>query len=510
MCHAIGRPEDLQVQEVPDLQPGPGQVLLQMKAAGVNFPDALMIQGKYQFKPPLPFAPGCELAGVVLALGEGATGVQVGQRVLASCVCGAFAEQVLVDARHILPMPDDLGFDVAAAFMLAYGTSYHALKGRAQLKAGETLLVLGASGGVGLAAVQIGKALGARVIAAASTADKLALCQRQGAFAVINYAQEDLRGRLKALTDGRGPDVIYDPVGGSYSEPALRSIAWGGRYLVVGFANGEIPSLPLNLPLLKGASLVGVFWGEFVRRQPADFLRDVAEMLALLREGRITPHISRRYGLEQGAQALRALLNREVTGKVIITANGEAGVTSSPAAAGLTTAALAAAPSRPALVEEVSTTDSALPTTAAELAQWVGRDLGVSSWITLDQARIDDFARCTQDTQWIHVDVQRAARESPFGGTIAHAFLSLSMIPLTMYEVLGTGLRVKAVLNYGLDRTRFMSPVRSGQRVRNRIRVVALQDKGPGRWLLTTENTFEIEDQDKSALVATALGYLIE
>jgi len=500
LCKTFGLPDTLVLDQLPDPQPGPGQVLLEMRAAGVNFPDALLIQGKYQFKPTLPFAPGSELAGVVVAVGEGVTNVRLGQRVIASCPIGAFAEKVVVDARQVLPIPKGVGFDVAAAFTLAYGTSYHALKGRAKLRVGETLLVLGASGGVGLAAVQIGKALGARVIAAASSTDKLALCQRNGADALINYHTEDLRTRIKELTDGKGPDVIYDPVGGHYAEPAFRSIAWGGRYLVVGFANGEIPALPLNLPLLKGASIVGVFWGEFVKHQLPDFIQDLGEMFGLLAQGKLRPHISKSYPLARGAQALQDLLERKVTGKVIITANETQA--DQPADAAI--------PQSGAAVQASATPATALPTTPTELAQWVGRELGVSSWITLDQARIDDFARCTQDQQWIHVDVQRAVRESPFGGTIAHAFLSLSMIPLTMYEVMGTGLKVQAVLNYGLDRTRFMSPVRSGQRVRNRIKVLALQDKGAGRWLLSTENTFEIEGHDKPALVATTLGYLIE
>ncbi|MDD5031068.1 MAG: zinc-binding dehydrogenase [Rhodoferax sp.] len=503
LCKTLGLPDTLLLEEIPDPQPGPGQVLLEMRAAGVNFPDALVIQGKYQFKPALPFTPGSELAGVVLAVGAGVTNVCPGQRVIASCQLGAFAEKVLVDARQVLPMPPGLGFDVAAAFTLAYGTSYHALKGRGALKAGQTLLVLGASGGVGLAALQIGKALGARVIAAASSADKLALCQSNGADALINYHTEDLRTRLKELTDGKGPDVIYDPVGGHYAEPAFRSIAWGGRYLVVGFANGDIPALPLNLPLLKGASVVGVFWGEFVKRQLPDFIQDLGEMFKLLAQGKLRPYISKSYPLAQGAQALQDLLERTVTGKVIIT-NGdvkEASASSTPA--GVATAGPTA----------TSTTDtSALPQAIrpTDLTQWVGRELGVSSWITLDQARIDAFAQCTQDHQWIHVDEQRAALESPFGGTVAHAFLSLSMIPVTVYELLEGRLQVKATLNYGLDKTRFMAPVRSGQRVRNHIKVVALQDKGQGRWLLTTENTFEIEGQDKPALVATTLAYLME
>lgn len=319
ICKSLGMPDTLSYEEVADLQPGPGQVLVGMKAAGVNFPDALIIQGKYQFKPTLPFAPGAEFSGVVLALGEGVKTCKVGDRVIAACPHGAFAEQVLVAAKQIIPMPQDMSFETAAAFTLTYGTSYHALKGRAGLKEGETLLVLGAAGGVGLAAIQIGKALGARVIAAASTAEKLAICKSNGADELINYSTEDLRDRVKELTGGKGPNVIFDPVGGKYAEPAFRSIAWCGRYLVVGFADGDIPSLPLNLPLLKGASIVGVFWGEFVNRQLFEFIRDLGEMFALIEQGKLKPHVSKTYPLAQGAQALQDLLDRKVIGKVLIT-----------------------------------------------------------------------------------------------------------------------------------------------------------------------------------------------
>lgn len=319
MCKTLGMPNTLVYEEVPDPTPGPGQVLLDMQAAGVNFPDALIVQGKYQFKPPLPFAPGAELAGVVAALGEGVKNVKVGDRVMAACSHGAFAEKVLVSAKQVIPLPPAISFETGASFTLVYGTSYHALKGRAALKAGETVLVLGAAGGVGLAAIQIAKALGARVIAAASTAEKLAVCEQNGADACINYTTEDLRERIKALTDGKGPDVIFDPVGGQYAEPAFRSIAWNGRYLVIGFADGSIPSLPLNLPLLKGASVVGVFWGEYVARQLFDFIRDLGEMFALIEQGKLVPHVSKTYPLAQGAQALQDLLDRKVVGKVVIT-----------------------------------------------------------------------------------------------------------------------------------------------------------------------------------------------
>ncbi|MDQ1918783.1 NADPH:quinone oxidoreductase family protein [Massilia pseudoviolaceinigra] len=318
VCKAWGLPDSLVVEQVAAPVAGPGQVLLDVKAAGVNFPDVLIIQGKYQFKPELPFTPGSELSGVVSALGQGVTNVKLGDRVIAFTAQGAFAQQIVVPAQAVMPMPPGMDFDTAAAITLTYGTSHHAVVDRAALQAGETMLVLGAAGGVGLAAIEIGKALGARVIAAASTDDKLAVCREHGADATINYSNEDLREAIKAATDGKGPDVIYDPVGGIYAEPAFRSIGWRGRYLVVGFANGDIPKLPLNLTLLKGASLMGVFWGEFAKREPKANMAAMRELMGWLAEGKIRPRISGRYPLEQTAQALNDMAARKVTGKVVI------------------------------------------------------------------------------------------------------------------------------------------------------------------------------------------------
>lgn len=319
ICTAFDQPETLTVQTVPDPTPGPGEVVLQVEAAGVNYPDALMVMGQYQIKPPLPFTPGAEAAGVIAAVGEGVTHLRVGQRAAAFTGTGAFAERLLAPATSVMPLPDGVPADVAAGLPLAFGTSMHALVDRAQLKEGETLLVLGAAGGVGLAAVMIGKTLGARVIAAASSEEKLALCREHGADETLNYSSEDLRERLRTLTGGKGPDVIYDPVGGDVAEPAFRSIGWGGRYLVVGFAGGGIPKLPLNLPLLKGASLVGVFWGEFARRDSRANARNLSRLLGWVADGTIRPLVSERYPLERTPEALRALLERRVTGKVVVT-----------------------------------------------------------------------------------------------------------------------------------------------------------------------------------------------
>jgi len=311
-------PDSLGVEDIADPIPAKGEVLIAVKAAGVNFPDTLIIQNKYQFKPPLPFTPGGELAGVIEALGEGVTGLSLGQHVIAFTGWGAFAEKIAADAKRVLPMPEGMSFEIAASFVMTYGTSYHALKDRAALKAGETVLVLGAAGGVGLAAVEIAKALGARVIAAASNADKLAVCKAHGADDLIDYSKEDLRERIKAITAGQGVDVVYDPVGGKFSEPALRSMAWRGRFLVVGFANGEIPSIALNLTLLKGCSIVGVFWGDFTRREPGASAQDLTELMRLLAAAKLKPLVSETYPLDKVADALNAVMQRRVTGKIVL------------------------------------------------------------------------------------------------------------------------------------------------------------------------------------------------
>lgn len=318
LCKAYGPPESLVIEEVESLRPGKGQVVIAVKACGVNFPDTLIIQGKYQFKPAMPFSPGGEVAGVVKEIGEGVERVQVGDRVIVFAGWGGFAEEIVADAARLIPMPDGMDFTTAAAFVMVYGTSMHALQDRAQIKPGETLLVLGAAGGVGLATVELGKVMGARVIAAASSPEKLEICRQHGADEVINYAAEDLKERVKQLTGGKGVDVIFDPVGGNYSEAALRGMAWGGRHLVVGFAAGDIPRIPLNLTLLKGCSIIGVFWGSFVERDPTRNQQHLRELMAWFAEGRIKPRISAIYPLEQAAQALNDILERKVTGKVVL------------------------------------------------------------------------------------------------------------------------------------------------------------------------------------------------
>jgi NADPH2:quinone reductase len=312
-------PEALTWKELPTPDPKAGEVRVAIRAASLNFPDLLIIQNKYQMKPPLPFVPGSEYAGVVDALGEGVTQIKVGDAVAAFGGMGGFATHVCVDAQLIMPLPHGFDFDDAAAFICTYGTTHHALVDRAQLRAGETVLVLGAAGGVGTAAIQVAKAVGARVIAAASSDDKLALCRDLGADETINYVQGNIRDALKAATGGKGPDVVYDPVGGDLAEPVFRSIAWRGRYLVIGFAQGTIPSLPLNLTLLKGASIVGVFWGEFARREPQRNAQALAELASWYAAGRIRPVLDCKLPMPQLKAAFARMGSRQVHGKLVMT-----------------------------------------------------------------------------------------------------------------------------------------------------------------------------------------------
>jgi NADPH2:quinone reductase len=305
-------------KEIPTPVPAAGEVLIEIQAASLNFPDLLIVQNKYQMKPPLPFVPGSEYAGVVRALGEGVSHLKVGQSVACLSGTGGFGTHTLAPAKLCMPLPEGFPPVDAAAFIMTYATSHHALIDRGQLKAGETVLVLGAAGGVGTAAIQIAKAAGAKVIAAASTPEKCGLCKELGADATINYTQENLRDALKALTDGKGPDVVYDPVGGEFAEPAFRSIAWRGRYLVIGFAGGPIPSLPLNLPLLKGASLVGVFWGDFSRREPQANAAMMAELAQWYGQGKIKPVIDRTMAMHELKAAYAHMGSRGVMGKLVM------------------------------------------------------------------------------------------------------------------------------------------------------------------------------------------------
>ena len=312
---------------MPSPAPGKNQVLISVKACAVNFPDVLMLQDKYQFRPTLPFPPGGEVAGTVKAVGEGVTGVSEGDRVCVSVGNGGFAQEVLADARRCIQIPKNVDFDVASSFIVTYGTSFHALNDRAKLKAGETLVVLGAAGGVGLSAVEIGAAMGAKVVAGASTQEKVDLAKKHGASDGFVYPplplsrdqQKALSETIKSKTDGKGADVLYDPVGDQYAEPALRAMNWEGRYLVIGFAAGEIPKIPLNLTLLKGCDVLGVFWGASTARDPKRAQDSLQELMNWIAAGKLHPHVSAKFSLPDGGKAIRMLMDRKAQGKVVVT-----------------------------------------------------------------------------------------------------------------------------------------------------------------------------------------------
>ncbi|KAB2950615.1 MAG: NADPH:quinone oxidoreductase family protein [Rhizobiaceae bacterium] len=319
LCRAFGPVEDLRLEDVASPVAGQGMLCVSIEACGINFFDGLAVQGQYQTKPPFPFSPGGEVAGVVTALGEGVEGLSLGDRVMAFVGFGGYAEEIAVPAAVATKIPEAMSFEEAAGFMIAYATSHHALKDRAALKPGETLLVLGAAGGVGLTAVEIGKAMGARVIAAASSDDKLVVASRHGADDLVNYSDGELKDKVKALTGGRGVDVVYDPVGGKLAEAALRAMAPEGRFLVIGFASGDIPSIPLNQYLLRQVSAVGVFWGAFAKAEPERNAANVAELLAWYEAGKLRPHISETYPLERFQEGLGRVMSRQARGKVVLT-----------------------------------------------------------------------------------------------------------------------------------------------------------------------------------------------
>jgi NADPH2:quinone reductase len=320
VCKELGLADKLElVDDWADPELGEHDVLIEVKAAGLNFPDVLIIQGKYQIQPELPFIPGAECSGVVTAVGANVTRYKVGDRVLSMGASGAFCEKIAANEYAVFPMPQSLSFEQAAGISITYFTSYYALKQRANIQPGETLLVLGAAGGVGTTAIELGKLMGARVIAAASSQEKLALCKQLGADEVINYNEVSLKDAVKELTGGKGVDVVYDPVGGDYAEPAIRSMAWNGRYLVIGFASGPIPKIPLNLALLKGCSLVGVFWGRFSGEEPEQNIKNIEELWELFDGGKISPVVTDSFPFAQYEEAFNCLIERRARGKVIMT-----------------------------------------------------------------------------------------------------------------------------------------------------------------------------------------------
>lgn len=502
--HTPGGPETLQLDELEDLSSRKGEVVVQVDACGVNFPDLLIIEDKYQFKPARPFAPGGEVAGTIIDVGEGVGHLQAGQRVLAICGWGGFAEQVAIDARRVFPIPDELDSVTAATMLYTYGTVLHALQDRAKLSEGETVLVLGAAGGIGLAAVELASVMGATVIAAASTEDKLTLCRHKGAAHTINYVQDDLRERVKALTGKKGVDVVVDPVGGHHAEAALRCMGWDGRYLVIGFAAGGIPKLPFNLPLLKGSSVMGVFWGGFVEREPSKNMQNLVKLLEWMKRGKIRQHIYREYRLEEAPQALRDMADRKVQGKAVVVLRDVERRAVAKAAAKKESSNATDPPSPATAAADPLTLSS-----VAEAKDWVGQPIGTTAWTTITQEMINHFAEATGDHQWIHIDEERAQRELPEGRCLAHGYLSLSLISKNVYELIHLK-GVRWSLNYGTNRVRFPHPVYAGDRLRMHATLEKLEKRTDGGTLIMLHCTMEIDGRDKPACVAEVMSVVYE
>lgn len=515
LCTEFGTPDRLSLADVPAPAIKPGHVIISVKACGVNFPDTLMIQNKYQFKPPLPFSPGAEVTGIVKEVGEGVKGFKAGDRVFALTGWGGMADEVLADATRCVPIPPMIDFVSGAAFFYNHATSYHALKDRAELKAAETLLVLGAGGGVGLAAVELGKLLGATVIAAASSDEKLAACKEKGAEHLINYAKDDLRTRLTEIVGDKGVDVVFDPVGDKYAEPALRAMAWKGRYLTVGFAAGDIPKIPLNLALLKGCAILGVFWGSFVMREGAKAMQNTVELANFLVQGKVKPHIHKIYPLKDAAEALEALMQRSVVGKAVVvtdaytrneTPNEESAPAQKPASP---KPAVASDASTAAQADGVTATDTGVRfRDVAAMKTYIGKTLGTSAWQEVSQDMINLFAEATLDRQWIHIDMERAKAQSPFGTTIAHGLLSLALTPQFLYGIMAID-SAKMMLNYGYNKVRFISPVPTGSRLRMNAALREVES-GPGGHKIYLELTVEREGADKPVCVAESVSVVME
>ncbi len=500
ICEQFGLPESLVFKEIPTPTITSKQVLIKVVTAAVNFPDALIIQNKYQFKPTIPFSPGGEVAGIIIEIGQDVNHLAKGDRVVALCGWGGFAEQVVVEANRAFKIPNNINWYTAAATLYNYGTSYHALKDRGQIQPGQTILILGAAGGVGLAAVELAKKMGGIVIAAASSNEKLAICKLKGADYTINYSQEDLRESIKKITSDKGVDLVYDPVGGALAEPALRSLTWKGRYLIVGFASGTIPSLPFNVALLKGCSIIGVFWGAFTEKEPALSMQNLASLIQMILQGDIQQEIYKVYTLNQAPQAIRDLIDRKVIGKAIIQVSEEKDATNPTSIDHKIEKT----------IQENLLTNIKLPVSflnKTDLLQAVGRSLGTSNWLIVNQTMITDFANATLDKQWVHIDSEKASLLLPDGKTIAHGYLSMSLVSQFLYQMIHIE-GVNSFLNYGINKARFINPVQCGDEIRLHASIAQAELQENGALKLFIQCSMEIKGKSKPAYVSEIISLI--
>ncbi|MEI8074288.1 MAG: zinc-binding dehydrogenase [Bacteroidota bacterium] len=499
LCENFGSPKQLMVRDTASPTINENQVLIAVKACGVNFPDNLIIEGKYQFKPELPFAPGGELSGTIISVGKNVTQFSKGMRVLALSGWGGFAEEVAVDANRVFPLPEEIDYLSAAGTLYNYGTSYYALKQKAAIKSGETILILGAAGGVGLAAVELAKLMGAKVIACASTNEKLAICKEKGADFTINYLQEDLRKKIQEITNNQGVDIVYDPVGGLFAEPAIRLMAWKGRYLVVGFASGNIPAIPLNLALLKGCSIIGIFWGSFAEKEPIESLKNMGELVNWMIAGKLKQHRYKIYSLENAADALQDLLERKVIGKAIIKIGDwveeqiEKSIQQS-------------IPNQ----EPIKNDSNQIPSIFKDksvLKDHIGKNLGTTAWLKMTQERINQFAEATMDFQWVHIDTEKAKKYLPAGKTIAHGYLTMSLASHFFYQLISIE-NINSFVNYGVNKARFISPVPVDSDIRMTASIQDVAELSNGAVKLFLNCSIEIKGQEKPAYVAEIISMI--
>jgi NADPH:quinone reductase-like Zn-dependent oxidoreductase/acyl dehydratase len=499
LCESFGSPEELKLKDIETPVVKDDQVLIAVKACGVNFPDNLIIEGKYQFKPELPFAPGGEVSGIILSVGKNVKQLSTGMRVLALCGWGGFAEEVVVDANRVFPIPAQMDFLHAAGTLYNYGTSYYALKQKAAIKSGETILILGAAGGVGLAAVELAKMLGATVIACASSDEKLAICKTKGADHTIHYEHDDLKKRIKEITNNKGVDIVYDPVGGAFAEPALRSMAWNGRYLIVGFATGVIPELPFNLALLKGVSIIGIFWGSFAEKEPLENLKNLSELVQWFNTGKLTQHHYKIYALAHAADALMDLKQRKVIGKAIVKIGDweekiMEPITSNPTPIANSTLKQEGEP--PVIFKNKS-----------ELKHHIGISLGTTQWLQITQERINEFAEATMDFQWVHINTEKAASYLPGGKTIAHGYLTMSLASQFLYQLISIE-KINSFVNYGINKARFINPVQVGSEIRMHASISNVEEMSNNGTKLFLHCNIEIKGQEKPAFVAEIISLI--
>ncbi len=499
LCKEFGLPETLVLKDLQLSEPSEKEVLIEIYACGVNFPDALIIQNKYQFKPNLPFSPGGEVSGIIKSVGSKVSNFKVGDKVLALSIWGGFAEEVLVNASMVFPMPQGMSFITAASSLYTFGTSYHALKDRGQLKKGETILILGAAGGVGIAAVELAKLMGATVIAAASSEEKLALCKSKGADFCINYSVQDLKLAIKEITQGKGVDIVYDPIGGTLAEPALRSMAWNGRYLVVGFASGEIPQLPFNLALLKGCAVVGVFWGSFAEREPANSLKNFGELLYWMSKGKIAQPIHKIYALEESPSAIRDLMERKVIGKAVVQIQEE------PINQNNKVAEIQKKTEHNPI--ETDSPQTIKINGIADIKNHIGKTGGPTKWLTVTQKMINEFAAATLDFQWVHIDPEKAKQFLPGGKTIAHGYLTMSLASQFFYDIISIE-NVTTFFNYGINKARFISPVPVDSEIRLIAKLNSVEEQPNGSMKLFLGCTIEIKGAEKPAYVAELISVI--